>query len=219
MKIVSSRRLPWTILTLLLLVGGMLPHAKADISFGYSNTVGSSIVFPGDTTFHFSPAVNNFQVTTGTAAGLLGQITGTFIIGSITTVGPVSSAPVTGTGAFIIHDGAFDLAGTLTWIDMSQIGTADTLNFSGTVNLTGITYGGTNPDLLGLANAGSGINGLTFQFVPAQTLATLRNGPGSHNTSFSGTVVSVPEPSSAIVALAGFATLALHCLRRKKNRA
>ena len=70
-------------------------------SFDYSSTVGSEIVFPGDTTFHFSPGTDNFRVTSGTATGLFGDITGIFTIGTITIINGVSTAPVTGTGGFV----------------------------------------------------------------------------------------------------------------------
>src|SRR3982751_5422029 len=84
------------------------------VSFDYSSTVGSQILFPGDTTFSFTPAVNNFQVTTGSAATSLGQITGTYNIGAITTNGTSQTAQVTGSGMFIIHGpGGFDLTATL----------------------------------------------------------------------------------------------------------
>src|SRR5690348_5356354 len=78
-------------------------------SFDYSSTVGSEIVFPGDTTLRFSPGTDNFRITSGTATGLLGDISGIFTIGTITVINGVSMAPVTGSGGFVIHDGAFNL--------------------------------------------------------------------------------------------------------------
>jgi hypothetical protein len=52
-----------------------------------------------------------------------------------------------------------------------------------------------------MAAAGTAANVLTFQFVPAVTLAVLRDGPGSHSTSFSGTVVSLPDGGTTIMLL------------------
>jgi len=183
----------------------------------YASTVNSSIVFPGDATFSFSPTANNFIVTTGTASGLTGEITGTFTIGTITTNGNVSTAPVTGTGGFLVHDGAFTLSASLVWINVSQNGTGGVLNLDGSVNLTGITYGGSNPDLMALANAGSALNALSFQFVPAVSLATLRNGPGPYSTSFSGSV-AVPEPGTAALVVFGLGVLTAAMVRsRAKN--
>jgi hypothetical protein len=207
-------------LSLILAAGMILACASKvqAVSFDYSSTVGSTIVFPGDTTFHFAPSTNNFQVTSGSAATFLGQMTGTFTIGTITTIGTTSTAAVSGSGTFVIHDGSFDLTATLTWVDITQNGTGDNLNITGTVNLTGITYGGTNADLVALRNAGNGANVLSFQFVPAVTLATLRNGPGSHSTSFSGTVATLPDGGTT-VALLGLALTGLEGLRRGMKRA
>jgi len=183
----------------------------------YSSTVNSFISFPGDTTFSFSPTADNFLVTTGSASGLLGEITGTFTIGTITTNGTVSTAPVTGTGGFLIHDGAFTLSASLVWINVSQNGTGGVLNLDGSVNLTGITYGGSNPDLMALASAGSALNALSFQFVPVVSLATLRNGPGPNSTSFSGSV-AVPEPGTAALIVLGLGVLTAAMVRlRAKN--
>ena len=205
----------------LILAAGMILACASNVqavSFDYSSTVGSTIVFPGDTTFHFAPATNNFQVTSGSAAGLMGEMTGTFTIGTITTIGGVSTASVSGSGTFVIHDGSFDLTATLTWVDITQNGTGDNLNITGTVNLTGISYGGTNADLVALRNAGNGANVLSFQFIPAVTLATLRNGPGSHSTSFSGTVATLPDGGTT-VALLGLALTGLEGLRRRMKKA
>ena len=186
-------------------------------AFDYASAVNSTIVFPGDATFSFSPEANNFLVTTGTAAGLSGEITGTFNIGTITTNGNVSTAPVTGTGGFLVHDGAFTLSASLVWIDIRQIGTLGALNLAGSVNLTGITYGGSNPDLVALASAGSALNALSFQFVPAVSLAALRNGPGPYSTTFSGSV-AVPEPGSAALIVFGLGVLTAAMVRsRAKN--
>ena len=158
------------------------------------------------------------MVTSGTASGLMGEMTGTFTIGTITTIGGVSSASVSGSGTFVIHDGVNTLSATLTWVDITQNGTGDNLNITGTVNLTGITYGGSNADLVALRNAGNGANVLTFQFVPAVTLATLRNGPGPNSTSFSGTVATLPDGGTT-VALLGLALTGLEGLRRRMKKA
>ena len=186
-------------------------------AFDYSSTVNSTILFPGDTTFSFSPEANNFIVTTGTASGLTGEITGTFSIGTITTIGDLSTAPVSGTGGFLVHDGAFTLSATLVWIDISQRGSGGVLNIDGSVNLTGITYGGSNPDLMALAAAGSALNALTFQFVPAVSLATLRNGPGPYSTTFSGTV-AVPEPGTAALIVFGLGVLTAAMVRSRAKK-
>lgn len=155
--------------------------------FDYASEVNSAISFDGAGHFTFTPSTNNFHVSNGSAVGLLGEVTGTYTIGAISG----NTAPVTGTGTFVVHDGANDLSATLQWVDITQSGTAYFLNINGTVNLTNITYAGSNPDLLALKNAGSGINVLSFQFVPAVPLVDLV-GPNPHSTSFSGTVAWSP---------------------------
>jgi hypothetical protein len=198
-------------------VGAFLASAAnlQALTIDYSSSAGSSIAFDGLGNFSFAPS-DSFQVTSGSASGLLGEITGTYSIGAITTVGIVSSASVTGTGSFIIHDGASTLSATLNWVDILQVGAGGALNDSGVVNLTGITYNGSNADLLALASAGSAGNVLSFQFIPAASLTDLVNSPNV--TSFSGSLsTSVPD-GGATVALLGFALVGLEGLRRKAVR-
>src|SRR5262245_15710624 len=84
----------------------------------YANTTGSSISFDGSGNFSLGPGSDSFSITSGSAAGLLGDISGTFTIGTITTSGPQSSAPVSGTGELVIHDGASNFKATLQWVDI-----------------------------------------------------------------------------------------------------
>lgn len=212
---------PTKMIAPLILAAGMVLAGASNVqavTFDYSSTGGSSITFDGLTHFTFAPIANNFMVTSGTATGLMGEMTGVYTIGTITTIGGVSTASVSGSGTFVIHDGVNTLTATLTWVDITQNGTGDNLNISGTVNLTGITYGGSNADLVALRNAGNGANVLTFQFVPAVTLAELRNGPGPHSTSFSGTVATLPDGGTT-VALLGLALTGLEGLRRGMKKA
>lgn len=183
------------------------------LQFTYASEVGSFINFDGAAHFNFTPAVNSFKVTSGTAANFLGDISGTYTIGAITTVGGVSSAPVTGTGTFVIHDpvGPNNFSATLVWINIAQFGTGGTLNVNGTANLTAISYSGSNSDLLAIKNAVGSANTLTFQFVPAVLLADLKS-TGTHATSFSGSVGTVPDGGTT-VALLGFALAGMGLLR------
>ncbi len=199
----------------LLAVGMALTFASAAhaLTFNYASEPNAAIVFNGAGGFTFTGASNNFQVTSGTANGLLGEITGAYTIGAITTVGSTSTAPVSGSGTFVIHDGANNLTGTLTWVNISQTGTAGGLNTVGSVNLTGITYGGSNADLVALKNNATAYNVLTFQFVPAVSLTTLAT--TSASTSFSGTITTnVPEGGTTLLLL-GIALAALALVPRK----
>jgi hypothetical protein len=184
------------------------------LQIDYSNTSGSSINFDGNSHFSFSPGTDSFSVTSGSAQGLLGDISGQFTIGSITTVGAQSSADVSGSGELVIHDGTANLKATLTWVDIVQVGTGSTLNDLGTVNLSGISYNGSNADLLALAAAGSGINVLTFQFPTTVSLSDLAS--SSHSTSFSGSIFGpqVVSDGGMTVTLLGLALSGLALVRR-----
>jgi hypothetical protein len=186
--------------------------AAQAVTFDYASSVGAKINFDGANHFSFSPGLGNFSVSDGTAAGLSGEITGTYTIGAITTSGGVSSAAVTGSGTYVIHDGVNTFSATLTWVNIQQSGTGSTLNVSGTANLTAITYSGSNADLLAIKNASAAANTLTFQFVPAVSLSDLA-GNGTHSTSFSGTVGTLPDGGTT-VALLGFALVGVAGLRR-----
>jgi hypothetical protein len=180
----------------------------------YSSEVNSFIDFDGAGNFNFTPSANSFHITSGTAAGLLGDMSGTFSIGAITTSGGMSTAPVTGTGTFVIHDGSSDLTGTLVWVSIGQLGTFDGLNITGNVNLTGITYSGSNADLLAMAAVGSGIDTLSFQFTTTVSLADLTT--SSHDTSFSGSI-EVPDGGLTVATL-GFALVSVEGFRRKLRK-
>ena len=167
-------------------VAGLLSfNANAQTAVNYSSTVNSQISFDGSGHFTFAPAANNLVITSGTASGLSGQLTGTYGIGTISTAGNVSTAPVSGTGTLTIFDGSKTFTATLACVDIQQVGTGGSLNVTGAVNLTGVSYAGTNPDLKALATAGSGSNALSFHFTGAP-LSALASGAGSYQTSFSG---------------------------------
>jgi hypothetical protein len=185
----TQKRLPLVLTFIALLVFSLTSRAAL---FDYSSSVGSGIYFDGLGNFTLNPTVNNFKITSGSAAGLFGEMTGTFAIGTITTADGASTAPVSGTGTLVIHDGVNDFTATLVWLDITQIGVGDFLNTSGTVNLTSIVYGGSNPDLVALKAAGSAINDFSFQFVPSVALSDLKT--GAYATSFSGTMSANPAP-------------------------
>jgi len=199
---------------------GFVDSAKAiTISYVSNPLNGSHIHFqggggPNAHTFTFVPTTNDFTLTSGTCAGCVGEITGTFTIGTVTPIPGGAMAPVTGTGTLVIHDGfGNNLTASLTWVDITQIGTSGTLDIGGALNLTGITYSGINPDLRALAHAGSASDTLDFTFNPAVSLFVLRNG-GQHNTSFSGTVTAQTPDGGASVALLGIALAGVGGLRR-----
>lgn len=201
--------------------------ALATNEFDYSGLVGADINFTGGGQFDFTPTTS-FKITatdlTGSADNLQGGMSGTYTMGAITTIAPgVTSAPVTGSGGFFINDGlGHMLTGTLSWLNIEQVGTGTTANYLASVNLTSLSYSGVNADLLTLAGQSSVIDTLNFTFVPSESLAQME--AGGLATSFSGSIngttpVTPPPPmvpdGGMTVALMGGALVALGGLRRK----
>lgn len=212
-------------LALALLASVMYANQVAANSFDYSSLGGAAINFNGSSKFSFSPTSSpNFKITDGALMGFEGDVSGTFTIGAVTTVGIFSTAPVTGTGSLVIDNGATDLTATLSWVSLTQIGTGSTLNDLGTVNLTNIKYLGSNPTLEGLAAADTpaldtASDTLSFTFVPAKSLAYLKSHAAS--TSFSGSIdYTVPVPDAGTTALLigmGLAAIAIGVVARSRK--
>src|SRR6266853_3382820 len=180
------------------------------ITLNFQSLDGTVISFASNSTFGFT-STNGYQFSISSVAGGIGDSVGLdgylapggpFTIGTITTNGGLQSAPVTGTSTLHITDNAtLDLTGTINWVNIATISVAGVLNLNGQVNLTAITYSGTNSDLAALAAAGSGEDVVTFQFVPAKTLTQLTTTGGQ--TSYSGSITSVPEPGTWVLVAMG----------------
>ncbi len=194
------------------------------VTIDYSNTSSSSVnLDPADNCggsgtvgcFSFS-AGNSIQITSGTAAGFAGGISGVFGVGPITTASSLQTASVSGTGGLSIFDGTFTLTADLMWVDIATFGTAGSFNTTGMANLANIAYGGTNGDLLALLNAGAGVNTATFQFsTPMSLTALFTTSTKINSTSFSGSISPVPLPAAAWLFGAGLLGL-LGTAGRKK---
>jgi hypothetical protein len=174
------------------------------VTIDYSNTSGSSInLDPTDNCgggtvgcFSFSSG-NSIAVTSGTASGFAGGISGVFGVGAITSAGTLETAAVNGTGVLSIFDGGFTLTADLMWVDIATFGTLGGFNTTGTANLSNIVYGGSNADLVALFNAGSGTNTATFQFTTPMSLTDLFTASTMiTSTSFSGSITPVPVPAA-----------------------
>ena len=206
----------WLLGVACLLLGA---HQAQAITIGFSSVPGASLQFNGST---FQFAGGGFSVDlsdgAGDSVGLLGNIGGTYTIGLITDLGGgVLTAPVTGSGTFSVSDGPFTLSATLNWIDIFTSDVFGGTNSSGILNLSGITYSGSNADLLALANAGSGTSAVSFQFAAPTSLVVLTDG-ALRSVSYSGSVfaeaTSVPDGASTLALLAG-ALVGVEGLRRK----
>lgn len=204
------------------------------ISLGFAKTAGGQLQFNGNDpgvgqtgsfTFLNDGMGNNIMLVgstgTGDSFGLMGSISGTFNIGSISTMGPIESASVSGTGSFSISDGSGGfLTGTLEWIGIETFGAAGSLNTQALVNLSNIAYSGnTIQDFIDFASNPVGTS--TLQFSASGPLTTLtQNGSTTNALSFSGTLSGTPAPSAAVMLLTmlpvGFIGMRL---RRKWNAA
>ncbi len=216
---------------------GVARSSKADsIALDISSAVGAGIDFtgtPSGATFVFGDngLGESFRITgssgAGDSIGLFGTISGSFsyTTASIVAVGPVQTAPVASSGGLltITDSSSISLTGQIVGVDATTLGTAGGANVGGVINLTDVMYSGTNSDLRELSNDASGSGGIvviSFQFASPTSLSALATNGADHATSYSGSVVahSIPEPSSAALAMIAAITL-LGCeLRRSKAR-
>jgi hypothetical protein len=202
-----------------LLAASLLPHFAQAVTIDYDglDSFGqpSKIVFTGGG-FSFSPTGDNIHLHNGMA----GAMSGTFTLGAITPIAPgIETAPVLGSGTFVVHDGlGNDLNAVLVWNEIGRFGPGETLNVTGSLNLTNISYTGLNADLLAFAG-NNAVNVATFQFTSGITLTDLSlagsggGRPADYRASFSGTI-SVPDGGTTVLLL-GFALSALAVSRRK----
>jgi hypothetical protein len=216
----------------ILLVAGLavaLPNPAAALGFSFSSTGNAQINFDGAGNFSFpnSTTINpgrDFQIglqfpdpawPDGTLlSGLVGNLDGTFALGAVSSCGSgCETAPVTGAGVFSVFDGSDTFSATLTFINANTTGTGGTLNFAGSVNLTGFSYAGSNADLVAFAGQPEGYLSLTFQFVPGKSLTTLKSSPAVNT--HSGTA-AVPEPMA--IFMLGGGLLGLSVVVRRSRR-
>ena len=172
------------------------------INIDFAAVSGGQVQFVGSgDTFSFLPSSGNqFTITgsdgAGDSVGLFGNMSGTFTIGAITTVGLLQTASVSGSGQLTISDGlGYDLTGTLVWDSISTFGSGGVINVNGSLNLSSLTYSGSSADLIALAAPQVGSEVISFQFVPGKTLVQLTTDGRVYSTSFSGSVNAESAPT------------------------
>jgi hypothetical protein len=214
--------------------------AHAQLDWNFSNDTGSTIQFNGAAgvnspagavgSFQFNPGTSGtftgsqWTITsvdgglTGDSVGLQGSITpptGTaFYYGAITTNGALQTANILSgstMGTLKIFDGSGYLTGT---VDMETISTYTQafggLNDQLQINLTNLSYSGTDSDLESMVASQPGTLAVTFQFSsPRHTLTELSTGTRPFTTSYAGSISEVPEPSTEALMLGGLACLVL----------
>ena len=210
-----------------LALSAVVSHAQ--LSLNFSSTPGATIQFNGTaSSFQFNsstlvlpPPIGAYYVGsqwsigsetggTGSALGQVGVFTNSpFGYGPITTPSTgVEIATVTGPlGGLNINDGLGNLlTGNVNWIQVETDNSAGSINAALVVNVTGLAYAGTNPDLLTLVADGPGSMNVSFQFSPSKMLSQLTSGSGPYTTSFSGSI-SVPEPGAFALMVCGLTGL------------
>lgn len=174
-------------------------------------------------------SITSVQNGIGDALGLFGDVTGTFSYSASDITSPgggVERATLTSVGGpaqltLGPDTGNVSLTATIDWIDIETKGTGSALNAQGQVNISSVSYSGTNADLIMFANqvaAQGGIGTLSFSFLPTRSLNDLL-GPGTFKTGYSGSLTAAPEPGTVAMALTALPLLGLgYCRHRRRVR-
>ena len=209
-------------------------HATPSLTLNFAANPGSTIQFNGSPTggpsFQFNNGTNGYQFNvTGeqggsSAIGLNGSVNnGPFFYGPVTSLGDffnTQSATVLGPlGDLVISDGVNYLTGKIDFFQVSTYGGFfGALNGALNINVTAISYFGSNSDLQTLVANQPGEMDVSFTFGAPETLAQLSTTPIPVTTSYSASlsVVSVTDSSGSLTLLAmGGAGLLVFTLRRR----
>jgi hypothetical protein len=222
MKPKSIFRSPFLAMVLLAFVAN---HASAQTGV-FSNLNGAGIEFigTGAQIQFYSPGANDFQFTGGALSGLYGNLSGNFTLDTAhiwtEQVGSLEydCTWVLGTGTLSIEDSTSHLfTADVQWVNAFRLGTAGGLNPAEVVNLSNFSYAGTNAALQSLSAVGEGTASITFQFVPALSLAQLTTPGADNTTSYSGALTAIPEPGPYAAIVGSAALFGAMLLRRRQT--
>lgn len=201
--------------------------------YSYAVLGGASIQFNGSSSsFQFlnDPVTGNQWSITGETGGsgalnLNGWFSGgPWTYGTVSSIDGVESATVSAppgnplaTLSIYDNNGHYATANVI-WVDISDYLDIGGMNGGLAINLTGLSYTGSNPDLLSFFSAPSGMLNLSFQFIPAMTLQQLTLGTGPYNTSFSGSLTPSPEPTSLLIFAGGFTLIGCRAFFKRRAR-
>ena len=203
------------------------PSSAAVYTFTGANDVGAGISFLGDPARSISfPNLGtwDFVITSssdGKLPGLTGNISGgpAFTVGPVVVLGPLQTASVSGVGAFSIFDGVDTLTADVTFDEIVSIGTAVGLSFSTSINLSNVSYSGSNEGVLNVLNTIDPSITIAATFNPGKSLTQLM-AKGSENSSayaiaFSGQ--PVPEPSTMALLTVGLGMVGFSLARARRR--
>jgi hypothetical protein len=181
--------------------------SQAQVTIQLANNVGSAITFTGVGSGNTTFALGGFDVTStspndGTLNGQLGTLSGgtgySLVASSYSGPGTVQSVNISGTEQLSL-DG---LTATVGFKQLSSLNMGDVIDTTGVLNLTGISYSGTDASLLALKNDGSANFDVTFQGYTVGNLLALGTG-ATDTSSFSATIAAssaspVPEANTIV---------------------
>jgi hypothetical protein len=220
-------------------VGVMLCAATANAALDFASLPGSDIQFGPGSQFTVTSSLlpdaalaggsaQWWITSSGPASGLFGAFSGgPWTYGAITINGDGSQTAnvLTTGGAFAIDDGAGKLlTGNVNWVQVYTLGATGGLNAGAMINITGLSYTGSNAALLALLATSDGTMQLAFQFATTESLTDLSDG-ATIGTSYNGTLAAaaataVPEPATIIAGLLLLLPLGMSTLRiLRKNAA